>query len=83
MLLFVRRLKEIEISVSADSAYGLKTPIEKTIYRFKSDISPGVRIVENSSARSKAYFVNQVTITGMPEHASRPGITSIVLAFPF
>lgn len=85
MLLFTRRLKELEISCE-DDIDGDTNMTDSVRYRvWKEDADSPFSILENSVSGNTLYFVQRHRVEGMPFNPKRAnvGTSEIVLAFPY
>lgn len=83
MLLFTRRLKRINITLTNHAGKG-----ETTVYSVDTPNPefPHVHSIRRGTTQqSTNYFVHKMLVNGMPEDPNRPGIqqSGISLAFPF
>jgi hypothetical protein len=88
MLLFTRRLKQIEICVVPNTSS--TAPAETRVFDVRADTGNGFsEYAINSQFREKVdssrYFRQEWDISNMPDHPKRQGTreTKMVLAFPF
>jgi hypothetical protein len=88
MLLFTRRLKQIEILLRPEDHVDYKGVVKSNVYRITLyDVFPGVYAIQrNASAELKTCdLLHEMHVRNMPKHLSGPDVTEshIVLAFPF
>ena len=85
MLLFTRRLKELEIIVASESRLRSRTDTFNRVVYAVTKQSDIYTIEQSDNTCKLNYFCHVINVSDMPYHASRPGITesNVVVAFPF
>lgn len=85
MLLFTRRLKELEIYLE-DSPLPRVASSDSIRFHVRTHVEPyGIVTLESSISGSRMYFVHEYIITNMPDHPKRQSDdrkSKIILAFP-